>query len=144
MIRAGLLIGVLTVVTSLVPSLFGFDILLPCMAAFLGIAAGYLAGSFDKPPRLKFAVGRGAAAGILCGLGMGMGNALGMMIGKPSSLQSDVLNISLESNLGFQYASWIKSGLVCCWGINAIIFAVMGMLGGLFWFQISGKEGRLS
>ncbi|MBN1219874.1 MAG: hypothetical protein JXM69_13175 [Anaerolineae bacterium] len=147
MIQAGLIVGVITVVFIL-----GFTLIspfcTPCVAIFMGLGAGFLAGVFDKPLDNSGSAKSGAAAGAIGGVGAIIGQMIGtavngLMVGSEGA--ADIvqqLGLPVDSAAGFDMGYW--GGLIgsaCCFGLLAIaLMAGTGALGGLLWWATVGKK----
>jgi hypothetical protein len=68
MLKSGLIVGAVMLVLSLGGSLIT-PLCVPCLALIVGIGAGYLAGTFDKPLASGASAQVGAGAGAIAGVG---------------------------------------------------------------------------
>ena len=77
--RSSLIIGVIAFILAL-----GISLLSPfcvaCLALLLGLGAGYLTGVFDKPGEQRTATKSGAIAGASSGVGLLLGQMIGVVI----------------------------------------------------------------
>jgi len=146
MYKSGLIIGGVALLFAIGAALLS-PVCVPCLAVFLGLAAGYLAGVFDKPLNNREAVKFGAIAGTISGIGAIIGQIIGAVINftvvgpeKAANLMRQ-FGVPLDSISGFEQNYWI--GVVsssCCLGIlDILLMAGLGTLGGLLWWQISAK-----
>lgn len=146
MLKSGLILGVvalvLMAVTSLLSGLCG-----PCLALFIGLGAGYLAGVFDKP----FESGASAKSGALSGAISGIGALAGQLVGSVGTLlivgpeqaarllRQFGLPMDTSSGTAGYYLGGLGTG--CCFGlVDLVLMAGLGALGGLLWYQVSGKK----
>ena len=146
MVKSGLIFGAISFVFVL-----GFAVLItpfcaPCLGMFLGLAAGYVAGVFDKPINSGESVRKGGIAGLIAGaLGL-VGGLIGGVINgavlDPSSVDAfsrifGINNISIS-----QGQIWIYQLIfaVCIGLFNVVWMAILGVAGGALWFQVSGKN----
>jgi hypothetical protein len=125
----------------------GFSLLsplcVPCLSIFLGLGAGYLAGVFDKPRDNGGAVKAGALAGVIGGVGAMFGQIVGGVINSfmttPEAYGDTMRQLGLEFNEAGYWAGRVAG--VCCGGIfDILLMAGLGALGGLLWWQFSGKN----
>ena len=115
------------------------------MALFLGLGAGFLAGAFDKPSDNGAATKAGALSGVIGGVGALAGQLIGTLINGivvgPEATAKIVEQLGLPSNSDptAYWAGLVGSG--CCFGIlDLALMAGLGALGGILWWQISGKK----
>jgi hypothetical protein len=146
MVRAGLIVGGITLVLGLVGGFIFAPLCVPCLALFAGTGAGYLAGQFDRPGMSNTAVRLGAQAGAIAGIAAllahliaGVSNAA--LVG-PEGAAEMMRQFGLEgdaSNPAVYYAS--AFGTSCCMGLFEIaLMAGTGALGGMLWFNTAGKN----
>ena len=147
MLKSGLIAGGVTFVLAL-----GFTLLsplcVPCLAFFLGLGAGYLAGVFEKPLDNGSSAKSGAVAGAIGGVGAiigQMGGALlnAVIVGPEKAAKLvEQLGIPVATSNDFGAAYWVGIiGSGCCFGLlDVALMAGLGALGGLLWWQISGKQ----
>ena len=147
MLKSGLIAGGVTFVLAL-----GFTLLsplcVPCLAFFLGLGAGYLAGVFEKPLDNGSSAKSGAVAGAIGGVGAiigQMGGALlnAVIVGPEKAVKLvEQLGIPVATSNDFGAAYWVGIiGSGCCFGLlDVALMAGLGALGGLLWWQISGKQ----
>ncbi len=149
MVKSGLIIGGVMLVLG---TIFGFlfPLCIPCLALFAGAGAGYLAGMFDKPMggtggSAKVGAGAGAigGAGALIGHIVG-GMATALVYGPQASVDLmrqfgvDVPASAATGGVGFYAGAF---GAACCFGlVEVALMAGLGALGGLLWYQMTGKN----
>jgi hypothetical protein len=146
MYKSGLIVGIVTLLLALGTTLV-FPFCVPCLALLVGLAAGYLAGVFEKPGSLEAARKNGAIAGAIGGAGALLGQIIGAaingyMVGPENALQ-------ILQNFGFPTSTYMTPQLYwastiggnCCIGlISVLIMAGMGLLGGLLWWSTAGSK----
>jgi len=147
MLKSGLIIGGLTL---LLATLFGFlfPLCVPCLALALGAGAGYLAGQFEKPGETRRAAGVGAGAGAIAGVGALIGHVVGGLINavitgpEGSARLLEQLGIDVGNTSGNPVAFYGGALAVgCCFGVLDIaLMAGLGAVGGLLWYQMTGKN----
>jgi hypothetical protein len=148
MLKSGLIIGGVMLVLG---GIFGFlfPLCVPCIALFAGAGAGYLAGMFDKTMSQGASAKSGAGAGAVGGAGALIGHVVGgmataLIFGPGSSAEMlrqlgiDVPASAASGGVGF-YAGAV--GFSCCFGLFEVaLMAGLGALGGLLWYQMTGKN----
>jgi hypothetical protein len=123
----------------------------PMWAVVVGVAAGYLAGVFDKPAVAAAAAGKGAAAGGIAGVGALIGEIVASLINNLFVQQNPETLTEAYKLIGIQNVNPSILGTVPgmigtligggCWGaLDLILVAGFGALGGLLWFRLSGKK----
>jgi hypothetical protein len=148
MLKSGLIIGGVMLVLG---GIFGFlfPLCVPCIALFAGAGAGYLAGMFDKTLSQGASAKSGAGAGAVGGAGALIGHVVGgmataLIFGPESSAE-------LMRQFGFDVPASAASGgpafyatafgTSCCFGLFEVaLMAGLGALGGLLWYQMTGKN----
>ena len=147
MTRAGLIGAAVIFVLALGLS-FVSGLIVPCCAIIVGIAAGYLAGMWERPNQGGLATQRGALAGAIAGVGAVVGQSIGAvanaaMLGPTGSLEMmqqlgvDVGNAGIDPTM-FYLSSF---GTGCCLGVfSLVLMAGLGALGGVIWWQTTGKN----
>jgi hypothetical protein len=119
----------------------------PCAAVFLGLVAGYVAGVFDKPLSSSATTRAGAAGGAVGAIGAVAGQMVGaalnaMMVG-PQGLQNIYQQLGLPTGgPAFNQGYWfgIVGGALCFSVLDILLMAGFGALGGLIWWQTSGRK----
>jgi hypothetical protein len=143
MLKSGLILGVvmliLTIGTTLVSPLCA-----PCVALFVGLGAGYLACVSDKRPESGASAKSGAIGGVGALIGGMIGGVVNMLVVGPDRAAQMMRQFGLPySSSSSRAAGYYFStlGAPCCVGLFDIAFmADLGALGGLLWYQISGKK----
>lgn len=147
MLKSGLIIGGVMLVLAIGASLLS-PICVPCLALFAGLGAGYLVGLFDKPGLQNAAVRGGASAGAIGGVGALIGQLIGgginAVIVGPEGAQQLIQQIAPDlatgsTNSGAYYAGVFGSAF-CIGLFNVAIMAGLGALGGLLWWNMTGKN----
>ncbi len=125
-------------------------ICVPCLAIFVGLGAGYLVGLFDKPASNGAVAKGGAAAGAIGGVGAVIGHLIGgainvVIVGPEKAIElmrQFGLPVDAASSPAAYYAG--AFGGACCIGlIDLLLLAGLGALGGLLWWQITGKNSAM-
>lgn len=152
MLKSGLIIGGVMLVLAIGASLLS-PICVPCLALFAGLGAGYLAGMFDKPSLQNIGVRSGASAGAIGGVGALIGQLIGgginaVVVG-PEGAQQFMQQIAPDLATGSTNSAAYYFGVfgsACCIGLfNVAIMAGLGALGGLLWWNMTGKnQGGMS
>jgi hypothetical protein len=145
MVKAGL-IGLLA------GGVFGLGITLlfpyctPCAAIVIGLGVGFLACVWDKPIDSAAGAGLGAKAGAIAGAGHLVGQLLGMLLngllvgpeGAADTLAQLGIDVpSMDANMYWISQIVINGG---CGLTNIAVAAGLGALGGLLWYQTTGKN----
>lgn len=147
MLKSGLIIGGLTLLLATLFS-FLFPLCVPCLALALGAGAGYLAGQFEKPGETRQAVGMGAGAGAIASVGALIGHVVGglvnaVIIGPEGSAQLlEQLGIDFGNTSGSPTAYYGGAlAVACCFSmLDLALMAGLGAVGGLWWYQMTGKS----
>jgi hypothetical protein len=144
MIRSALIIGAISLVYMFFANIAQM-LCVPFLAVILGIAAGGLAGFFDKPAAVNKAVVNGALAGLIAGAGAVMGTMAGLAIRVFVIFSPDTFVQLIPNSAGIQYTSTdttlgILTLFCCCAGLDFVIMAAMGALGGYLWFRYPSKK----
>lgn len=146
MLKSGLIFGAVMLVIGGVFA-FLFPLCVPCLALFAGVGAGYVAGLFDKPLHNNSAVRNGAAAGAIGGAGALLAHLAGGLAS--SAVVGPQQSAELLRQLGVDpgavsggpayYAGAV--GAACCFGLFEVaLMAGLGALGGILWWQMTGKN----
>lgn len=147
MTRAGLIGAGVIFVLALGLS-FVSGLIVPCCAIIVGLGAGYLAGMWERPSESGLATRRGAFAGAIAGVGAIIGQPLGALAN--AALLGPEASAAMVEQLGLDvggaavdpvmfYASAFGSG--CCFGLfSLVLMAGLGALGGIIWWQTTGKN----
>ncbi len=145
--KSGLIIGGIAFVFSFAVTLLS-PFLLPCLTPVLGIAAGYLAGVFDLANIKKTAIKSATKAGLLGGAGMLTGQVVGAVIngvlvgpeGVVQVLSTLGLSAGSPAYLAKTYWQFMIIGTACISLFNIALMAGLGAIGGLIWWEASGKD----
>lgn len=146
MVKSGLIFGAISFILVL-----GFSVLVtpfcaPCIGVFLGIAAGYVAGVYDKPISSGESIRKSGIAGLIAGALGFVGGLIGGIINgavlNPSSVEAftqffgfNNINISQAQIWTYQLVFAVCIGL-----FNIVWMAILGIAGGALWYQIKGKN----
>lgn len=148
MLKSGLIVGGVMLIVGGAFA-FLFPLCVPCLALLAGAGAGYLAGLWDRPADNGRAVQRGALAGALGGVGalvghIGGGLGAAAFTGPQTSLELarrlglDVGNAGAVSPAVFYGTAGLTG---CCFGlVEVALMAGLGALGGLLYWQMTGKN----
>ncbi len=152
MYRSGLILGGITLLVTAVVTAAISPICTPCFVFFLGAGAGYVTGLFNKPSSNGNASKAGAISGALAGigalLGLSIGSAInGLAVGPERALQMSqplIQQLGLPAMNASQYATtyWfaIVGWALFCGVADIVLMAGTGALGGLLWWQTTGKS----
>ncbi|MCC7360886.1 MAG: hypothetical protein IT317_15495 [Anaerolineales bacterium] len=147
MTKAGLIIAGVMLVLGTVAAWLQPLLCVPCLALFAGIGGGYLAGQFDKPGAGNLAAKAGAGAGAIGGVGALLahliGGAITMFTVGQQNAQIIAELLGTGSNPADNPAAYYGGafGAACCLGLFEVaLLAGLGALGGLLWYQITGKK----
>ena len=151
MIKSALIIGLAALALAVGASLIS-PLCVPCLALFAGLAAGYLTGTFEKPSSNANAAKRGTLAGVIGGIGALLGQAIGAAINASMVGPDQALELMRQWGFDTQFSGdyetsyWLAlAGSACCMGIlDVVLMAGLGALGGLLWWQITGKTNTIS
>jgi len=146
MVKAGLIVGGITLVLGLAGG-FVFPLLcIPCVALLAGAGAGYLAGQFDRPGLNNTAVANGAKAGAIAGVGALLAHIIAGLAGAaalgPQGAAEMMSQFGLPADPGNPMVYYGSAfGAACCFGLFEIaLMAGTGALGGVLWFNTAGKS----
>lgn len=127
---------------------FLFPLCVPCLALLAGAGAGYLAGVWERPGDNNRAIQRGAGAGAIGGAGALLGHLAGgiaaaVFVGPEGALDfARQLGLDMGSGAtqpAIYYAS--ATATACCFGVVEVaLMAGLGALGGLLYWQMTGKN----
>ncbi len=148
MYKSGMILAALSLFVAAGATLIS-PVCAPCAALFLGLGAGYLAGVFDKAPSNNAASKAGAIGGALAGIGALLGQVLGTVINatlvSPETIQKIYQNFGLPSaGPGFSQSYWVGlvGSAICLSVLDVLVMAGTGALGGMLWWQTTGKNAR--
>ncbi len=146
MYRSGLIVGGLALIVAAGATLIS-PVCAPCVAIFLGLAAGYLASVFDKPATSASTSKAGAISGAIAGAGAILGQILGAVINStivgPQNLQAIYEKLGVPTsgmNIGQTYWIGMVGGTVCFSVLDVLVMAGFGAVGGLLWWRTTGKR----
>ena len=146
MVRSGLILGALALFVSAGATLIS-PVCVPCIAIFLGLGAGYLAGLFDKPATSSATSKAGAIGGAVGGIGAILGQVIGAVINStivgPQGLQSIYEKLGVPTgNMNLTQTYWIGvvGGTLCFSVLDVLLMAGFGAVGALLWWQTTGKN----
>lgn len=153
MLKSALVFGTLTFLVGLAVT-FVSPVCVPCIAIFLGLGAGYLAGVFAKPSEAGAAAKSGAAAGAISALGGLAGQMIGgvinaVFLGPEQALavlrRLGNLPATAGSTAPDAYYYFGALGFPCCAGLfDMALMALLGAAGALLWLRLTGIAGRKS
>jgi hypothetical protein len=147
MVKSGLIVGGITLVLGIIGGLIFPIVCIPCTALFAGVGAGYLAGQFEKPANTSDSAKRGAGAGAIGGVGAvlahlitGVGSAVMLGPGGANDMLKTLgIPLSSTGDPTTFYAGAV--GGACCFGLfEVVLMAAVGALGGLLWYQLTGRN----
>jgi hypothetical protein len=146
MVKSGLILGAISFLFILGFGVFIAPFCAPCLGLFFGLAAGYLAGVFDKPTDSSESIRKGGYAGAIAG---GLGFVGGLIASVVNGVLLNPANVESFSrlfgisNLGVSQAQiWASQlGFAVCIGLFDVLWmALLGVAGGALWFQLVGKN----
>jgi hypothetical protein len=145
MLKSGLIFLGVSVVLAAIGAVIS-PICVPCLALFLGVGAGYVAGLFDKPASNGATAKSGAGAGAIGGagslVGHFVGGAINAVVVGPEGASDLMRQLGIDtggSSPGNYYFGVF--GAACCLGLfEIVLMAGLGALGGLLWWQVTGKN----
>jgi hypothetical protein len=145
MFKSGLIVGGVSFILAILAGAVVSPLCGLCVGVVAGLAAGYVAGLFDKPADSSASTKAGAGAGAIAGIGGLIGlvvaGGINAIIVGPEGAAQVVQSFGLETTADptTYYISAI--GLPCCIGLfNIALMAGLGALGGMLWYQTSGKN----
>jgi hypothetical protein len=144
MLKSGIILGVIGFVLTIGVSIFS-PLCALCIGILLGLAAGYLAGVFDRPLDSGSAAKRGAGAGALAGFLMIFGQLIAAAL-NAGTMQDTGLQ-GFNDMFGAQPvdAATIWGAQIfaaCCIGLlNIGILAGLGAAGGALWGSRNAAGG---
>ncbi len=146
MLKSGLIFAVVAGALATCAALLS-PICVPCVALFLGLGAGYLSGIFDRPGANDAAIKAGAGAGVIGGIGSLAGHMVGGVINAlvvgPAGTQDMLREFGLPSGgAGYEggYYLGVFGGGFCLGLFEIALMAGLGALGGMLWWQMTGKN----
>lgn len=148
MFKSGLILAAVMLIVGGILAFF-FPLCVPCLAHVAGAGAGYLAALWDQPADNGKSVQRGAGAGAIGGVGALVGHLAGSLaaaayVGPQGAL--DVLRqLCIDTGAAdatspvAYYGGALFTG--CCFGLFEVaLMAGLGALGGVLWWQMTGKN----
>lgn len=144
MVKAGLIAGGVMLVLGLGAAAILSPLCTPCLALFIGLGAGYLAGQFDKPYVQNEAFKKGAVAGAIAG-GLGLLGQFGAGLINASVMTPEMLNRLFGSNMVTKETLWLGQlgGAFCIGLFNVLLMAGLGVGGAAIWFSMN-KDKQVS
>jgi len=147
MVKAGLIAAVVALILAIGGSLL-LALCVPCVSFFLGIGAGYLACHYEPAGDGGSAAKSGAIAGAIGGVGALLGQSIGaiingFMVGPDAAMDfGRQLGFDVPGGTDALGGYWVGIlGTGCCFGIlDLLIMAGLGAVGGLLWWQFTGKN----
>ncbi len=146
MVKSGLLFGAISFVLVLGTATLLTPFCAPCLGLVFGLAAGYIAGIYDKPTNSGESIRRGAIAGAIAGslglVGGLIGGAINGAVMNPSNLEAIYKTLGMPNVSIDKTAIWTLqlAGAVCLGLFNIGWMAILGVAGGALWYQITGKN----
>lgn len=145
MVKSGLILGAVGLLFGIGAALLT-PLCVPCLAIFLGIAAGYLAGVFDKPNENGKAVKKGALSGLIASAGVILGQIIGAVIN--NSVVGAEGAAEILEQFGYNYGAEYENiyaisqvlGTVCFSFLDIVFMVLLGMLGGFLWWKFTGSK----
>ncbi|MBT3321374.1 MAG: hypothetical protein HN392_03720 [Anaerolineae bacterium] len=145
--KSALIVGGIAFIFSAVLTLVS-PFLLPCITPFLGISAGYITGLFEPSYTKKDAIKMASKAAAFAGLGMLVGQVFGavmngLLVGPDGAalvLESFGMPAGPPEQMANIYWLTLTLSTACISLFNIALMAALGALGGLLWWQFSGKE----
>jgi hypothetical protein len=117
----------------------------PCVALLLGLGVGALAAMWERRATAGASAGEGAKAGAIAAVGGLVGQMIGAaangFIVGPKGMAEIYRQFDIQIPLTPRYY-WIANlgGNCLCAVVNVALGAALGAVGGLLWYQISGKS----
>ncbi len=149
MTRAGLIGAVVIFLFAAMISGFGPALAVTCCVIPIGLGAGYLSAFWDRPQQMGDAVRKGALGGAISGIGVILGHVAGAILAIVfRSEQLAAFSREFSRSLGvdasgtsemYTYAG-IVIGQGCIGLIGLVLIVGLGALGGLIWWQVTGKN----
>jgi hypothetical protein len=147
MAKAGIIVGVVALLFGVGVALLS-PLCVPCITLLLGIAAGFLAGVFDKPAEGNETLKTGAFAGLIGGAGLVLGQLAGAIINAivvgPEGAAQLLENLGMQTGgpASIEGSYWIGvvGSTVCLGGFDLVLMAGFGVLGALAWGKFIRKD----
>jgi hypothetical protein len=118
----------------------------PCVAILVGLGVGFGASWRDKPSDGKAGAALGAKAGAIAGVGHLLGQLLGMVVNGilvgPEGAVETLAQLGLDTSMMDATMYWVSQVVVNggCGITNIAVAAGLGAVGGLLWYQTTGKK----
>jgi MFS family permease len=119
----------------------------PCVALLLGLGVGVLAAVWERPATPGASAGEGAKAGGIASVGSLVGQMIGAvangLIVGPSGAAELYRQLDIQVPVQFteqSYWAYNLCGNCLCGVVNVALAAGLGALGGILWYQVSGKN----
>jgi len=144
MLKAGIITGMVGLFFAVGLTLLS-PVCVPCLALFLGIVAGFLAGGFDKPGEGSATVKTGALAGLIAGIVLALGQIIGAGINSilvgPEGTAQLLESFGMYSGIDATGYWLIVACSTLCFGvIDMVLMAGFGVLGALVWGVFLRKD----
>jgi len=146
MVKAGIIVGIVALVLILGSTFLMSPLCSPCWGIVLGLAAGYLAGVYEKPLAQNDMIKKAVIAGVIAALFAGVGSLIGAILNgaylNPADLQNIYQFLNLPATMPDETTIWVgQIGSACCVGLlNLAVMAGLGAAGGALWWQVRGKN----
>jgi hypothetical protein len=143
MVKSGLIFGAISFVLVLGSAVLITPFCAPCVGLVLGLAAGYVAGVFDKPINSGESIKKGGIAGTITGklgfIGGFIGGVINGAVLNPSSVEAFTKVFGISNFNISQAQIWTYQLVfdVCIGLFNVVWMAILGVAGGALWCQIS-------
>lgn len=146
MLKSGLIFAAIALVLAIGSAVIISPLCVPCLALFLGLGAGYVAGMFDMPADNAATIKAGALAGAIGGagglLGQLIASAINAVLVGPEGAMQLMRQLGIDPGAAGAQGYW--GGLIggtCCFGLlDVALMAGLGALGGLLWWQLVGQK----
>lgn len=147
MFKSGVIFAVVSLVLATGSTLLS-PMCTPCLALFLGLGAGFLAGVFDKPAdggkSAKTGAGAGAIGGIGATLGQFVGAGLNALLVGPEGAARIMEQFGLEtgSQAGIEFGYWagVIGSALCFSALDIALMAGCGALGCMAWQGLMARR----
>ncbi len=149
MTRAGLIGAVVIFLFASMISGFGPALAVTCCVIPVGLGAGYLSAFWDRPQQMGEAVRKGTMGGAISGIGVILGHIAGAILavvfrGDELAAFSREFARSLGADASGTSDVWTYAGIVIgqgCIGLLGLVMIIgLGALGGVIWWQTTGKN----
>ena len=146
MVKSGIILGIVALILIVGSTFLLSPLCSPCWGIVIGLAAGYLAGVFDKPLTQNDMIKKGVIAGVIAALFAGAGSLIGAILNgaylNPADLQNIYEFLDLPVSMPDETTIWVgQIGSACCVGlVNLVVIGGLGAAGGALWWQIRGKN----